>query len=172
MLTWFPSHEDAPRRVDPEEALKATETYWREWIGKVDYAGRYRDAVVRSLITLKAMIHRPTGGIIAAPTASLPEHLGGERNWDYRYCWLRDATFTLLALLRLGLTEEAEAWIELAAPRGGRRADRRAPLLHRHRPAARDRVAGVMARRIRAVRSRCASATWRTSSSSSTSTDR
>ena len=112
VLTWFPSHEDAPRRVDPEEALEATETYWREWIGKVDYEGRYRDEVVRSLITLKAMIHRPTGGIIAAPTASLPEHLGGERNWDYRYCWLRDATFTLLALLRLGLTEEAEAWIE------------------------------------------------------------
>ena len=111
MLTWYPSHEDPPDRVDPDRALADTERYWCEWIGGMRYAGRYRDEVARSLITLKAMIHAPTGGIIAAPTSSLPEHIGGTRNWDYRYCWLRDATFTLLALIAAGLTQEARAWI-------------------------------------------------------------
>jgi GH15 family glucan-1,4-alpha-glucosidase len=112
VLTWFPSQEDVPDRVDPLKALEDTEAYWKKWLESVRYEGPDRAAVIRSLITLKALIHQPTGGIIAAPTASLPERSGGERNWDYRYCWLRDATFTLLALTSMGLHEEAKAWIE------------------------------------------------------------
>jgi GH15 family glucan-1,4-alpha-glucosidase len=111
VLTWFRSFEDVPPRVDPERALEQTESYWREWIGNVAYEGAYRAIVVRSLITLKALIHRRSGGIIAAPTASLPEHPGGSRNWDYRFCWLRDATFTLMAMARFGLHREARDWI-------------------------------------------------------------
>ncbi|WP_299308960.1 glycoside hydrolase family 15 protein [uncultured Croceicoccus sp.] len=112
VLSWYPSHEEAPCRVDPDEALRETEAFWAGWIGELDYEGGHRAIVVRSLITLKAMIHRRTGGIVAAPTASLPEELGGERNWDYRFCWLRDATLSLLALTRMGFGDEARAWIE------------------------------------------------------------
>lgn len=112
VLTWYPSHEDPPERVDPDEALTRTQRYWREWIRCMDYDGPYAEAVARSLITLKAMIHHSTGGIVAAPTASLPEWIGGERNWDYRFCWLRDATFSLLSLIRMGLQDEAHAWID------------------------------------------------------------
>ncbi|MBV9880474.1 MAG: glycoside hydrolase family 15 protein, partial [Gemmatirosa sp.] len=96
--------------VDPEIALAETESYWREWSGRCTYKGPWREAVVRSLITLKALTYRPTGGIVAAPTTSLPELLGGTRNWDYRYCWLRDATLTLLALMDAGYYDEAGAW--------------------------------------------------------------
>jgi GH15 family glucan-1,4-alpha-glucosidase len=110
VLTWYPSHEDLPRSVDAEQALVDTETYWRDWLAGCRYEGEYPDAVRTSLIVLKALTYLPTGGIVAAPTTSLPERIGGERNWDYRYCWLRDATFTLYALMNAGFTQEARAW--------------------------------------------------------------
>jgi GH15 family glucan-1,4-alpha-glucosidase len=110
VLTWFPSHEELPDPVDAEQALADTEEYWTEWASACTMDGRWRDAVVRSLLTLKALTYGPTGGIVAAPTTSLPEELGGVRNWDYRYCWLRDATLTLLAFVRAGFLEEAREW--------------------------------------------------------------
>jgi GH15 family glucan-1,4-alpha-glucosidase len=110
VLTYGPSYLDIPEPIDPEVALKETEAYWKEWSARFTYEGVHRALVLRSLITLKALIYDPTGGIVAAPTTSLPEKLGGARNWDYRYCWLRDATFTLLALMNSGYTAEAEAW--------------------------------------------------------------
>jgi GH15 family glucan-1,4-alpha-glucosidase len=110
VLTWFPSHEELPKPVDAEQALLDTESYWQEWLSGCRYEGSYRDAVHTSLIVLKALTYRPTGGIVAAPTTSLPEHIGGGRNWDYRYCWLRDATFTLYALMNAGFRDEAAAW--------------------------------------------------------------
>ncbi|MEO8122531.1 MAG: glycoside hydrolase family 15 protein [Burkholderiales bacterium] len=112
VLNYHPSHEAAPPALDAQEALQATEREWHEWSGRCTYDGRWRDAVMRSLLTLKALTFAPTGGIIAAPTTSLPEQAGGVRNWDYRYCWLRDATFTLNALLATGYHEEAIAWRE------------------------------------------------------------
>jgi GH15 family glucan-1,4-alpha-glucosidase len=112
MLTWNASHRPAPRRIDPIRALGDTEAWWGEWASHVDYHGGWQDAVIRSLLTLKALTYAPTGGIVAAPTTSLPEQLGGVRNWDYRYCWLRDATFTLSALMLAGLADEARAWRE------------------------------------------------------------
>jgi GH15 family glucan-1,4-alpha-glucosidase len=110
VLTWFPSHEDLPETVDAERALDDTECYWRGWLNDCRYEGEYREAVHTSLIVLKALTYRPTGGIVAAPTTSLPERIGGGRNWDYRYCWLRDATFTLYALMNAGFRKEACAW--------------------------------------------------------------
>ena len=110
VLTWHPSHLEIPRPVDAEQALVDTEAFWRDWIGGCRYQGDYAGPVRRSLIVLKALTYRPTGGIVAAPTTSLPERIGGERNWDYRYCWLRDATFTLYALLNAGFTTEARQW--------------------------------------------------------------
>ena len=101
---------DSPEPIDPEIALQETEAFWKEWCGRCTYEGEHRALVLRSLITLKALTFEPTGGIVAAPTTSLPEKLGGARNWDYRFCWLRDATFTLLALMNSGYTEEALAW--------------------------------------------------------------
>jgi GH15 family glucan-1,4-alpha-glucosidase len=112
MLTWHPSHRPAPRRIDPVRALGDTEAWWGEWASGIEYTGGWQDAVIRSLLTLKALTYAPTGGIVAAPTTSLPEQLGGVRNWDYRYCWLRDATFTLSALMLAGLVNEAKAWRE------------------------------------------------------------
>jgi GH15 family glucan-1,4-alpha-glucosidase len=111
-LTWHLSHESAPDALDPERALEETEQWWREWSARGTFDGEWHDAVQRSLITLKALTYAPTGGIVAAPTTSLPEHLGGVRNWDYRYCWLRDATFTLYALLNAGYEQEARQWRE------------------------------------------------------------
>lgn len=111
-LNYRPSYEAPRQAVDPEQALAATESEWRKWSERCTYQGRWRAAVVRSLITLKALTYGPTGGIVAAPTTSLPEQRGGVRNWDYRYCWLRDATFTLNALLLAGYHEEASAWRE------------------------------------------------------------
>ncbi|MDP9444222.1 MAG: glycoside hydrolase family 15 protein [Actinomycetota bacterium] len=110
VLTWHPSHEQPPTPVDPERALASTVSYWQDWSTTCVRHGEYTDAVTRSLLTLKALTYSPTGGIVAAPTTSLPEQLGGVRNWDYRYCWLRDATFTLEALLHAGYTDEAHAW--------------------------------------------------------------
>ena len=110
LLTWHPSHEKAPRPRDPVRGLKETERYWQKWANRCTYRGPWRDAVVRSLLTLKALTFAPTGGIVAAPTTSLPECLGGERNWDYRFCWLRDATLTLYALLQGGYQASASSW--------------------------------------------------------------
>jgi GH15 family glucan-1,4-alpha-glucosidase len=110
VLTWAPSHVRRPRAVDAETVLESTEKFWLDWSGQSKVTGPYKDAVERSLITLKALTYAPTGGIVAAVTTSLPEQLGGPRNWDYRYCWLRDATLTLQSLLAVGYTAEAAAW--------------------------------------------------------------
>ncbi|WP_434446755.1 glycoside hydrolase family 15 protein [Lentzea sp. E54] len=112
VLTHSPSHLPPPGAVDAELALADTEKYWQAWIGHCDYDGRWGEEVRRSLVLLKALTYAPTGGIVAAATTSLPEQLGGPRNWDYRYCWLRDATFTLQALLGTGFVDEARAWRE------------------------------------------------------------
>jgi GH15 family glucan-1,4-alpha-glucosidase len=111
-LTWSPAHRPEPEEREAERSLRETEAWWREWSERCTYQGEWRDAVLRSLITLKALTYTPTGGVVAAVTTSLPEKLGGERNWDYRYCWLRDATFTLYALMTGGYTDEACAWRE------------------------------------------------------------
>jgi GH15 family glucan-1,4-alpha-glucosidase len=110
VLTYAPSHLPLPDAVDPEAALAETAAFWAEWTGRHVSSGPFADAITRSLITLKALTYLPTGGIVAAPTTSLPEQLGGGRNWDYRYCWLRDATLTLLALMNAGYYDEAKAW--------------------------------------------------------------
>jgi GH15 family glucan-1,4-alpha-glucosidase len=112
VLTWTPSHLPRPTPVNPESALADTEAFWTEWSGRSQAVGPYKDAVQRSLITLKALTYAPTGGIVAAATTSLPEQIGGPRNWDYRYCWLRDATLSLQSLLAAGYTDEAAAWRE------------------------------------------------------------
>ena len=112
VLTYFPSHESRPLPIDADAALDATERAWRAWCARSTYDGRWRDAVSRSLITLKALTYAPTGGIVAAPTTSLPERIRGVRNWDYRFCWPRDATYTLYALLLAGYRDEAQAWRE------------------------------------------------------------
>ena len=109
-LTYGRSFEEDPAPIDAEQALKDTEDFWIPWATQLQYEGEYRDIVERSLITLKAMTFRPTGGIVAAATTSLPEAIGGVRNWDYRFCWLRDTTFTLLALANGGFYREATAW--------------------------------------------------------------
>ena len=110
VMTWGPSHLPPPTAVEPKVALAETEAFWCEWSERCTYEGEWREAVMRSLLTLKALTYRPTGGIVAAPTTSLPEEPGGSRNWDYRFCWLRDATLTLLALMDAGYYEEAAAW--------------------------------------------------------------
>lgn len=110
VLTYGPSHLEPPEKIDARAAMLDTEAFWREWSDQFTGAGEWSEAVLRSLITLKALTYRPTGGIVAAPTTSLPERFGGPRNWDYRYCWLRDATFALLALMNGGYYEEARAW--------------------------------------------------------------
>jgi GH15 family glucan-1,4-alpha-glucosidase len=112
VLSYARSHRPIPPARDPTASLEATEKTWKEWAAKCRPAGDWSDAVRRSMITLKALTYAPTGGIVAAPTASLPEQIGGERNWDYRFCWLRDATLTLLAAMHAGYYEEAEAWRE------------------------------------------------------------
>jgi GH15 family glucan-1,4-alpha-glucosidase len=109
-LTWFPSHTQVPAAVEADQALGETDAFWRDWSSRCSYQGPYRDAVLGSLVVLKGLTYRPTGGIVAAPTTSLPEWPGGQRNWDYRYCWLRDATLTLLALVNAGYLEEASQW--------------------------------------------------------------
>jgi GH15 family glucan-1,4-alpha-glucosidase len=112
VLSYLPSHRSLNAPFDPTRALQDTETFWRDWAAKCRPAGQWSDAVRRSMITLKALTYMPTGGMVAAPTTSLPEHLGGERNWDYRFCWLRDATLVLLGAMNAGYYEEARAWRE------------------------------------------------------------
>ena len=109
-LTWYPSNERPPDAINAEHALEDTMEYWDEWADGCAYNGRWRAEVQQSLIVLKSLTYAPTGGMVAAPTTSLPERIGGERNWDYRYCWLRDATLTLLAFVNAGYLEEARAW--------------------------------------------------------------
>src|SRR6202140_1880010 len=111
-LTWYPSHQEEPARLDVNSAIQKTEKWWREWSDCCAYQGQWRDAVVRSLITLKGLTFLPTGGIVAAPTTSLPELIGGVRNWDYRFCWVRDATLTLQSLVQAGYLDEARDWRE------------------------------------------------------------
>ncbi|QKW05733.1 glycoside hydrolase family 15 protein [Streptomyces sp. NA04227] len=111
-ISWQPSHHEPPPLPEPEQSLDATLDFWREWTDQCTYHGPYREAVIRSLVTLKALTYAPTGGIVAAPTTSLPEEIGGLRNWDYRYTWLRDAAITLSSLLRTGYRDEASAWRE------------------------------------------------------------
>jgi GH15 family glucan-1,4-alpha-glucosidase len=112
VLSYSPSHLPLPQSINPQLALAETEAFWKQWISQYKNPGEWSGAVRRSLITLKALIYAPTGGIVAAPTTSLPECLGGTRNWDYRYCWLRDATLTLMALMNAGYYEEASCWRE------------------------------------------------------------
>src|SRR4029077_8872476 len=111
-LIWYPSHQDEPSPLNVDAAIPDTENWWREWSDRCSYQGEWRDAVLRSLITLKALTFLPTGGIVAAPTTSVPELLGGIRNWDYRCCWVRDATLTLHSLLNAGYRDEAREWRE------------------------------------------------------------
>jgi GH15 family glucan-1,4-alpha-glucosidase len=110
VLTWYPSHRPPPSPVDVTAAIDRTDTWWRDWAGRCKHDGRYAEPVRRSLLTLRALSHEDTGGIVAAPTTSLPEEIGGVRNWDYRYCWLRDAALTLEALLAHGFLESADSW--------------------------------------------------------------
>ena len=110
-LTWNLSHEPLPDARDPLQALADTDDYWRKWAGQCTYRGEWRDAVMRSLLTLKALTYQPSG-IVAAATTSLPEAIGGVRNWDYRFCWLRDATMTLTSLMAAGFEQEARDWRE------------------------------------------------------------
>jgi GH15 family glucan-1,4-alpha-glucosidase len=112
VLTYVPSQEGSPRRINVQTALRQTERFWQDWCTSNTYEGSWREAVERSLITLKALTYRPSGGIVAAPTTSLPERVGGDRNWDYRYCWLRDAAFTLESFLSVGYRDEARSWQE------------------------------------------------------------
>jgi GH15 family glucan-1,4-alpha-glucosidase len=110
VLTWFPSHRPLPRAIDPEAALRETEAWWLDWAATCTHRGGYHEEIHQSLRLLKALTYAPTGGIVAAPTTSLPEWIGGVRNWDYRFCWLRDATLTLAAMLKAGYRHEALAW--------------------------------------------------------------
>jgi GH15 family glucan-1,4-alpha-glucosidase len=111
-LTWYPSHEREPAPVNIDAAIEKTDKWWREWSDRCTYEGKWKEAVLRSLITLKGLTFLPTGGIVAAPTTSLPELIGGVRNWDYRFCWVRDATLTLQSLLHAGYLDEAREWRE------------------------------------------------------------
>lgn len=110
VLTYFPSHHDVPEPVDVDAALEETEGFWADWASRCNYDGPHASIVRRSMVTLKALTYRPTGGTVAAATSSLPETPGGSRNWDYRYCWLRDAAFMLLAFVHAGYADEAAAW--------------------------------------------------------------
>jgi GH15 family glucan-1,4-alpha-glucosidase len=110
VLTWRPSHEPPPRPIEPNDALQRSMKFWEDWAERADLSGRWSDVLLRSVLTLKALTYEPTGGLVAAATTSLPEAIGGVRNWDYRYCWLRDAAMTLESMIRCGYTDEADQW--------------------------------------------------------------
>src|SRR5689334_2545695 len=110
VMTWGPSHQHPPKTADPEKVLQSTEQFWTQWAAVCTYRGEWREPVMRSVLTLKALTYAPTGGIVAAPTTSLPEEIGGVRNWDYRFCWLRDASLTLNAFMIGGYVDEARAF--------------------------------------------------------------
>jgi GH15 family glucan-1,4-alpha-glucosidase len=112
VLTWFQSHRPPPRAITPDHALRDTENFWADWTKNFQWRGDWKDAVLRSVIALKGLTYAPTGGLVAAATTSLPEEIGGVRNWDYRYCWLRDASFTLFAMMQVGYRDEAKSWRE------------------------------------------------------------
>jgi len=133
------SYGERPVTINGLQAVDDTERFWAEWAGGIRYDGRWQDAVRRSLVTLKALTYEPSGGIVAAATTSLPETLGGSRNWDYRYCWIRDTSFTLNALLGAGLVEEARL-ARVGPPDRGRRPGLRADHVRQRR---RSSVAGV-----------------------------
>ena len=120
VMSWRRSFRPRPEPVDPREALKQVERFWTDWTSTFKPAGDWPDAVLRSLLTLKALTHWETGGVVAAATTSLPECLGGERNWDYRYCWLRDAAFTLYALMESGFLVRGRRLARVAVARGRR----------------------------------------------------
>ena len=172
MLSYVPSHEDPPAPLDAEESLKATEKFWIEWTGKNKISCPWDEAVRRSLITLKALTYAPTGGLCAAPTTSLPEPIGGPRNWDYRFCWLRDATLTLLALMNAGYYDEAQHWRDWLLRAAAGSPAQIQIMYGLARRAAPDRMAGAVAAGLRELERRCASATPRTISASSTSSAR
>jgi GH15 family glucan-1,4-alpha-glucosidase len=157
LLTWHPSEGRPPGPIDVRAAIADTAAWWQDWSARAGVGGPWKDAVKRSLITLKALTYAPTGGIVAAPTTSLPEQLGGVRNWDYRYCWLRDATLTLLALIEVGYLDEAREWRDwLLRSVAGWPPARRVAAAHPRRrlPAARRSTRGRHGRgdRTRAVR--------------------
>ena len=133
VLGWYPSHDRQPVTGNAAQLVARTAKYWRNWSDRCDYSGQWRDPVVRSLLTLESLTYVPTGGIVAAPTTSLPETLGGSRNWDYRFCWVRDATLTLEALIAGGYREEAERWRDWLLARGGRSTRRVADDVRRRR---------------------------------------
>ena len=171
VLTYGPSHLPLARADRPGRSrLQETEKFWNEWCSRCTHDGEYRDLVMRSLITLKALTFAPTGGIVAAPTTSLPEKLGGARNWDYRFCWLRDATFTLLALMNSRLYRGSLGLAQLAAARGGGLAGQHADHVRHLGPAAAAGMGGGLASTAMRAPSRCGSAMPRMRSCSSTST--
>jgi GH15 family glucan-1,4-alpha-glucosidase len=154
VLTYMASHEERPLPIDPDASIAETERWWREWMSHCTYDGEWPDMVRRSLMTLKALTYSPTGGIVAAPTTSLPELIGGVRNWDYRYCWLRDATFTLYALLLGGYREEAREMAGVARARCRGPAARSSDPLRPGRRTRHPRVRGTMARWLRGIQAR------------------
>ena len=153
VLTWFPSHEPLPDEIDAEQALADTEEYWLSWAEGCTHVGDYHDEIHQSLLVLKALTYAPTGGIVAAPTTSLPERIGGVRNWDYRFCWLRDATLTLLAMLRSGYRDEAIMLARLALARRCRRPGRRADHVRPRRRATPRRICARLATWLRGLAS-------------------